>query len=503
MKIIIGEFMQETNAFCPAKTVYDDFYRAGILRGNDVFLQNVDQPNALGGMIRAVQEADGEAIYSVAMHAQSGGLVEHEIINGFIRELLKTIEDNQPIDGVFLSCHGATQSTQADDGVGYILSAVRNTVGDTPVIAISTDLHANVTEQMINTADVICGYHTYPHVDLFETGYRAASLGIQCIQKSSVRPVMAWCSAPMIVPASVYNTNEGPFSELIHEAEKKQKEGEYLDFSIYQMQPWMDVEKGGSAVLIISDDTDKAVYYARELAQKLYDMRKVFQARLHTVEDIVAHAQKAPRDHPVILADSADSSNAGAAGDSPFVIRKLLELGSPVKAALLINDAPAVRQAMKLGIGAEAEFTLGGTVDSMHEPLKLVAKVRSLHDGDFLKEGPAGRGIDRHCGPTAVLRAGNIDIVVTTAMTGNGDPQLFRNFGVEPTFYQLVAVKACTSFRAAYSQFASDIFEADTPGAAAVNISLLPFHRLPRPFYPLDDPDWKADDVRLAHRTSI
>ena len=500
MKIVIGEFMQETNAFCPVNTVYEDFRRAGITRGNDIFLQNAGQPNALGGIIHAIQEADGLAVYSVAMHAQSGGLVEYEIIEGFLQELLKTIDDNQPVDGVFLSCHGATQTTQTDDGVGCILSAVRKVVGDQPVIAISTDLHANVTEQMINAADVICGYHTYPHVDLFETGYRSASLGIRCIREAGARPVMAWCAAPMIVPASVYNTNDGAFADLIHEAQKQQDEGEYLDFSIYQMQPWMDVDKGGSAVVILSYDTEKAVYYARRFAQKLYDMRKAFQAHLHSVEEIIAHAEKAPKDHPVILADSADSSNAGAAGDSPFVIRKLLELGNPVKAAVLINDAPAVRRAMQLGVGAEAEFILGGMVDSMHAPLKLTAKVRSLHDGDFVKEGPAGRGIDRHCGPTAVLRAGKIDIVVTTAMTGNGDPQLFRNFGVEPTFYQLVAVKACTSFRAAYSRFASEIFEADTPGAAAVNIQMLPFRRLPRPFYPMDDPDWKADDVRLAHR---
>ena len=501
MKIVLGEFMQETNVFCPAHATYEDFARMDILRGGAIPKNFRGKPNALGGMMQALSEAGAEPVFSTAMHAQSGGLVEHSIVETFLDELLKTIEESLPLDGVFLSCHGATQTTKTDDGVGYILSAVRKKVGDRTIIAISTDLHANVTEQMIEAADVICGYQTYPHVDAYETGYRAASLGCRCIREGNNRPVMAWCAAPMIVPASVYTTLSGPFADLIGEARQLQKDGEFLDFSIYQMQPWMDVEKGGSAVLILSYDVKGAKQYARMFAQKLYDMRHVFQAHLHSVEEIIEQARNAPDGHPVILADSADSSNAGAAGDSPFVLKKLLEAGSPVKAAVLINDIPAVERAMQLGVGAEAEFSLGGTIETaMHQPVKVRARVCSLHDGNFVKEGPAGRGIERHCGKTAVLRAGNIDIVVTTAMTGNGDPQLYRHFGVEPTLYQLVAVKACTSFRAAYSRFASQIFEADTPGAAAVNLKQLPFRRLPHPFYPFEDEAWEAPEARLAHQ---
>ena len=500
MKIVVGEFIQETNSFCPVNTTMEDFILRGILEGEEIRQANADKLNALGGMLTALKEAEAEVVLSYAMTAQSGGKVEHQIEDHFLAKLLPVIRASMPVDGVFLSCHGATQTTQTDDGVGYILSAVRAEIGDEPVIAISTDLHANITEQIIHAADIVCGYHTYPHIDFFETGYRAAKLGLECCKKGPDRPVMAWCSAPMIVPASVYTTNDGPFADLINDAKALQAKGEFLDFSIYQMQPWLDVNAGGSAALVVARDGSVAKCYARKFVQRLYDIRDTFQAHLTPVDEILRRAANAPAYAPVVLGDSADSSNAGAAGDSAEVLRALLKFPQPIKAALIINDAPAAVKAKELGVGAEAEFSIGGTVDPMRQPVVVRAKVRSLHDGDFIQEGPAGRGLVRHIGLTAVLRAGAVDIIVASSMTGNGDPQLFRNFGVEPIFYQLVAVKACTSYRAAFSLFASEICEADTPGAATTQLTTLPFTHLPASFYPFENTSWTAPEALLAHQ---
>ena len=65
-------------------------------------------------------------------------------------------------------------SEEFEDGEGELLRRVRAVIGEEAPIAISLDYHANVTEQMVRHADAILPYWTYPHVDQFDTGKRAA-----------------------------------------------------------------------------------------------------------------------------------------------------------------------------------------------------------------------------------------------------------------------------------------------------------------------------------------
>ena len=68
-------------------------------------------------------------------------------------------------------------------------------------------------------------------------------------------------------------------------------------------------------------------------------------------------------------------------------------------------------------------------------------------------------------------------------------PQLLRHFGIEPEFYDLVVVKANTSFKVPYSAFADEFYYADTPGAGASNLCYFKWKNLPKKFYPFDLPD--------------
>ena len=116
---------------------------------------------------------------------------------------------------------------------------------------------------------------------------------------------------------------------------------------------------------------------------------------------------------PVILVDSADSANAGATGDSVAVVQRLLERKSDLKAAFVVNDAPAAELAHRMGVGSEGVFLIGGTkCPAISRRIQVDAYVKSLHDGIFCQEGPAARGLVRNIGRTAVLSIGNIDGVV-------------------------------------------------------------------------------------------
>lgn len=490
MRILIGEFRQESNSFNPFISSMEFWEKAGIYKGKEMELALEDKPCAVAGMIKALKESDDEAeiIYGLSMSCQSGGPTDQKVMDYFLENFLASIENNLPLDGIFISFHGALQTTKYDDAEGEILEKIRKISGEKTIIAVSTDLHAYISKKMVKNADIISGYHTYPHIDYFETGYRAAKLGIDCIQEKTEHK-MVCVKIPMIVSAASYTTMYGSFKELMDYGKLCVEKNEISDFSIFQMQPWLDISDGGSTVLVIASDYKKAEFFAKEIAQRFFDLRKEFKSNIHSIDEVIDIAEKNDTNKPVILVDSADSCNAGASGDSMAVVARLLERKSTIKAATVVNDADAANMAHKLGVGEKAIFSIGGTRDPNAISIQVEGYVKSLHDGNFVQEGPAGRGIVNSIGPSAVIRIGNIDVLVCHWMSGNGDPQLYRAFGIEPTLYDLIVVKACTSFRASYSKFAGPIYETDTPGAATSNLMKLNFKKIPKSFYPWSDLD--------------
>jgi microcystin degradation protein MlrC len=481
--------MQETNSFSPVKCSMEFFQLNGITRGEDLIESNKNTQSQIAGFINAAIESGNEIIPALSMFAQSNGPVEPEAAEYFLGELQETIKNNEPIDGLFLSLHGATQLANDDDGAGFILEALRKTMGQDRLIACSTDLHANITKKMLKNANVICGFHTYPHIDLYQTAYRAATLGLKFFEKKGF-PVFAAVKIPMIVPAEGYSTNDGAFKDLTCYADDLQKKGIIQDFSLYQMQPWLDVSEGGSCVIVGTENRETAGTIAMTLAKKNFESRKDMGIKLYNLDDVIDMALANNTEMPVVVVDSADSSNAGACGDSPAVIRRLIERKVTIRSAAIINDVPAVKQAFKTGVGNSANFLLGGTLDkSFNVPLPVYARVKSLHDGIFIPEGNIWKGKRNNIGKTAVLQIGNIDVVVCQCMINTADPQLYRAFGVEPALYKLVVVKSATQYKVNYNKFTTLCYPVDTPGAATAKLDTLKIKKLPRPFYPFDDID--------------
>lgn len=487
-KIAICEFRCETNSFNPSLSDMQYFIRGGIYEGREMYEALHNKPCAVGGMIQAAEQAGASIVTLYSMHGNSGGPIDDAVITHFLEKTISQLRLELPVEGLFVSLHGATQTATRDDACGYILEQLRTVVGPDTMIAASCDLHANVTKLMQNNADYICGYHTYPHVDFYETGYRAANLAFTALTNDK-KPCQVRTEVPMIVPASSYTTLNGPFGELMKFAESLVENRTLIDFSIFQMQPWLDVAIAGSSIVTVANDEATAQRCAMELAQRLFEIRNTFTTQLLTIDEVIAKAEKNNSGKPVILVDAADSSNAGACGDSPVVIEHILKHPS-IKAAAYINDSRAIAEIYKAGTGADMDLFLGASKsDFYYQPIMIHAHVRSLHDGFFISEGPASKGMINNIGKTAVLTIDNTDILVCEGISSPGDPQIYRHFGIEPKDYQLVVVKACTSFRAAYEQFALEICETDTPGVAPIVLERLDFKRLPRHFFPFIDID--------------
>jgi len=490
-RILVLEFHQETNTFNPLTTPFSRFQPDGVFEGTACFEKTVKTGGTIAGGIAAITEAGGEVIPALFLHAGSGGRVE-DAVYIHLRERLKFYIENNHIDGVYAALHGATCAQSCDDVCGDLLEYLRNLVGGR-IIAASFDLHANITEKVLKNADIICGYNTYPHVDFYQTGYRACKLCMERLS-GSVHP-MAAVGVDMLIPPSGYTSLEGPFHHLIQKGQTMVDAGKIRDFSVFPVQPWLDIPNIKSRVITIGENAADAKTCAEELASMLFDIREQAQPYLSSVDEIIEIAEDNQTGKPVILADSADSPNGGCVGDSPYVAMLLQERNSMLRTCMFVVDPSAVRQAFALGVGKTGNFKIGaGFTKGIPSPFCAEGKVRSLHDGYFRPE----KNTLRYLGDCAVVIFGNTDILLCCQGGASGSPMIFRNFGMEPKHYDLVVVKANTSFRVPYRSISDLIYVADTPGAGASNLKLFHWKNLPAGLYPFDLPqDYQIESATL------
>ena len=488
MRILLGGLHQEINSFAPGKTTAEEYKRKQFHLGQSMidlaanFNRCNEGTDELAGAYGVLREAGAEVIPGGFVSAQPGAIIEQSFVDDYIEQLKRVTRENLPLDGVVLVMHGAAQSEESDDPEGDIVIAVREIVGDDVPITVALDLHANISENMARNSNTISIYQRYPHVDVWETGERAARLCLGII-RGEIAPKMAYVQIPMIVPASSYTTETEPFRSLMAKGHEYVKAGKILDFSISQMQPWLDVKDGYSSVVAIGEDAEAAAEIAKELAEGLWNMRHEFRTDLTSVDEIIKIAEKNTSGKPVIMNDFADSSNAGSAGDSPEVIERILALESDVKGLMYINDAPFALACREAGVGNTVKANLGATISTkLYNPVPVEAEVRAVFDGVV-----PFHGMFVDFGPSAVVKIRNTCVVVTTQHRYNGDPALYRAFGYDPCDFQMVVVKACTSFRAFYGPLTDLIYPASTKGAATADLLSLPFEKIPESFYPFSD----------------
>ena len=480
-RILVCAFHQESNTFNPITWDIDRFGTNREFEGAARLQKSLDGKSAVHGGYTAITEAGGEVVPTIFLHASSGGRVADEVLNHLCERMAYYIK-NEEFDGIYAALHGATCTENEDDACGFFLENLRILAGDRP-IAASFDLHAKITDKVLKNADIVCGYQTYPHIDFFETGYRAAKHLMGMLEGKKY--AMATVSLPMLVPPAGYTTREEPFKGLLEKAKAMIAAGKLTDATVFPVQPWLDIPEIMSRVVAISEDPAQATACAKELAQDLWNMKDKMWPDLKSIDEIIDAAEANTSGKPVLLVDAADSPNGGAVGDSCAVALRLQERGSNLRAGMFIIDPAAVELAFQTGVGNKAEFAVGaGFTKGAPGPLKAEGIVRSLHDGWFRQEGKAGRGNPGWLGKTAVVSFGNIYVVLCHRGTASGDPQVLRGFGVDPALCDLVVVKANTSFREPYSYISDLVYFGDTPGAGASNLQAMVWENLPAGLYP-------------------
>ena len=484
-KILVSQFLEESNSFNPIIRQLSSF---GGVSGDNMITAN-QSGITVKGVVDVLKGAGFDLYGGVDLRSGSAGPVSNECVQYFVEETKKHIKRVNP-DGLMLVMHGATVSESSGDVCGDIISELRNFVGEDIVISVSFDLHANVTEQTVKNADYVTGYQTYPHLDLYETGVRAANRIVDHF--NGVKTYLSYGTIPMIAPASGYTTSTGKLKLLMDKGHKYIADGVIKDFSVFQVQPWLDCPVLNSSVVVIAEDKATSLAISLELANLEYDLRDdLFGNKLIPIEEVIEYALNNKTGKPVVLADTADSPNAGANGDSAYTVEKLLPYKDVLRCAFVVNDPTAVDKAFSIGVGNFGDITVGASIaPKLSNPVLLKnVKVKSLHDCGFFMAGPQERGQFRYPGKTAVVLVGKINVLLCYHAASIGDRAFYYSYGVDPDFCDIVGIKACTSFRAGYEPIAAKIFNPATPGAANASLKDLPFEKRPTPLYPFEEID--------------
>ena len=486
INVAIGSFIHEGNSFSPMPTTLDTFESYYIRRGDAILDGYGSDKSEVPGFLSVLAEAGVTPVPLVAAFGGIGGAIERRAFDTLVGEMERRLQQASPVDGVLLALHGAVYVDDEDDGDGEIIERVRRLVGPSVRIGVTLDLHSHVTDRMLQPNTFLIGYETYPHIDMFETGQKAARLMLDTIAGKR-KPVMALEKRPLIVSPTAARTTDAPLSFVVAAARKAEADNRVLSASYFPVQPWLDVAGLGFAILTCADDNlEEARNVANELADLAWQHRKEFIPAVVSLDNAIQIGLSTPG--VTVVGDAGDSPSGGSAADNVTILSRLLEAGAdklPSLTYLSLCDPKAVETACTAGVGSTITTDVGHFYSRLDgNPVTITAKVRSVSDGEYC---PRDNNVSFSMGRTTVLAIGSIRLLIRTNPGVEWDVAFYISQGLDPQDAGLVFVKSPGGFYHSFHRVTKNIFVADTPGATSVNMKNIPFRKVTRPLFPLDD----------------
>ncbi|MFL4469643.1 M81 family metallopeptidase [Tateyamaria armeniaca] len=434
------------------------------------------------------------------------GPVREAVIDEIVATCEEMLRAAGPVDAVYICNHGAMVAEHDHDPDGLLMARVRDVVGKGVPIIATLDLHANISQRMVDACDLIVGYRTNPHVDQIERGEEAA-FSLRRILATGIRPKVAHIKLPL-VPASVTLLSaEHPYGTLIDHGQRRQAEyrSEIINVSVFGNFLFSDTPDNGLSIVVTArDDAQCAKALAIELADMAWSLRTDFVRQLTSLSDAVAIATGHERT-PVIFSDAGDNPGGGGSGLTTELLAALCKADVNDCLYGAFCDPELAHEAHKIGVGNRFRARFNRSCDravpwaKWDKPFEADAEVLALHDGNVVGEKGMTAGRKLTLGPSAALRIGGITVVVISDRTQTADPVFFHVFGLDIAAARTVVVKSRGHFRAGFSGwFTPDqVYEVDTAGLTSPVHDRWPFAHLPRPNYPMDaHTEWSANPPR-------
>ena len=503
-RILIAGLFHETHTFLARRTTRADFAAQQVTFGADLIRANKDKGSPMSGFLSVAEEQGWALVPSVYMTTTPSGTVEQAVLDEFLERLLvDTRQHARELDGVYLVLHGAMVSEGTDDVEGEVLERLSQELAlagrRIPICGV-LDLHGNFTEKMARYGSLFYSYRENPHTDACEAAAAGARL-LGRILRENLKPQTFYLHPPIIFPPVGVATRADPMRAVLARArEIEAAHPEVLCINVFAGYSYSDIPEAGFSVTCTTvGDAAQARGYLRELCAIAIRLREKGVPVDQPVDEVLKKLAKSGSG-PVLLVEPSDNIGGGTPGDGTGCLEPLLRAGYQNIVAV-INDPAAAAACHRAGLKAEVRLEIGAKTDALHgQPVPIAGQVLHLSDGVFDLEDPHSHlasmvGTRANMGPSATVRIPQGKILLTTYKTPPMDLGQLRSQGIVPEEAYIIVIKAAVSHKQAYDPITRATHYVDTPGLGTSNLKRLPYQKLRRPVYPLDEVDFAARDL--------
>jgi microcystin degradation protein MlrC len=487
----LGRLVHQSNTFAKSPTTLSDFEHGKKVLGDGLLQRFTGTNTAIGGAIDACESHGIPVFPLIAAQDVPSGPVTADSLDYLVELLRSKIAEAGPgLEAIFLDLHGAMVAEGRPAADEYVLQRVRETVDNLPV-AVVLDSHANLTPGLVEHADVVLGYDTFPRLDPGARGREAVDI-LRRIARGDLHVEKSLRRLPILIPVVAQHTGRAPMCQIMEQVRQIESEQGIVAASVFGGFPYADVHHAGASVVVVAERGSSGANDAADrLAHALWERRAEFTVPGMNVEEAI-HDAMAAREGPIVIADLGDSPGGGAPCDGTTLLWALLDLGARDAVLAVIADEQAVEACVNAGPGGRVEIPLGGRRDTRHGfPIDVRGKVKTITDGTFMLEGPVDTGLAVDMGRAVVMalearHGGSINVIVTEKRVQPVDATLLRHAGIQPEDHKIIVLKSSAQFRAAFESIAAQIYEVITPGITTPDPAFFEYRNVQRPIYPLD-----------------
>lgn len=487
LKIAVGAFSMESNSFVSGETTLQDFKNQVYFQGESISRNCAGNASEFAGAWDVFTEAGCTLVPTLVATSSPRPPITEDALNEITRLIVSAIPTE--IDAVYLMLHGAAWGHHEDDPEGALLEKVREKIGPKKLIAISLDLHAYFTEKMLRSVDIVSAYKTCPHLDLYETGARAANVLIRALN-DEITPRTVMAEAPMITPPEHHDHTRAPFKPLM-ELTRNVEVGKVLIASMLATQPWLDVpELAWKAIVTVDGDIAHGSHVAQSLIDQAWAARHDF---LSLSAKPVGQALKEAlnTDSLSVIADIGDATNGGSYGDSTQVLREAIASQLKGSVILSVTDPTAVLLCQEnLSGNAFSLAIASGPEGSYNQKTEIIATVKTITNKKIAYTHPAALNTIDDPGLAALIEVSHKSLNILLILHSNPvrviDPAIYELFDLDLSQFDVLQAKSHVSFIAGFSKVTPNYILADTLGPTTADLKTLPFKKRPYPLYPFE-----------------
>lgn len=500
LRIAFGRFMQETNSFSPVPSTLSDFRH--FIEGEE--LLNACQPGQweiegylrnleLTGFLKAVKRhqihRSIEVVPLFSAFAIPGGPLLKDDFELVCARLSHLLREAGELDAVFFSLHGALDVAGVENAEAKLLAVIREVLGTELRVAITLDLHATLTQELVSACDLICGYRTNPHRDFQRCGFKAGDLLIRSLL-GEIKPTIAWRSLPMMLGGGAGIDFLPPMLPIFLRMNIMEANFGALCCNVYMCHPFIKhPEIGWSVYVITNDNQELAEKMADELAERCWNVKHISPPNLLGIEEVLKRARRsffARKLGTITICDASDVVAAGSTGENTDVLRELLHKGQGLLSYVPLRDPHVVNLLWQEEIGKEVNLEVGGKLHpEVNQPLPVSGILLIKKD-------------TREFGRVVVLDLNHVKLVVTEGSALALKPEFYTNLGLNAWKPDITVVKSFFHFRIYYLFVSRKTYYVKTSGITDIDIMLNIKTR--QPVYPKDEvADWRETDALRRH----